>query len=38
VCWQIVQQLRGSISADSSDAGTRFVVTLPVSPPAASAA
>ena len=32
VCWQIVQQLRGSISADSSDAGTRFVVTLPVSP------
>jgi two-component system NtrC family sensor kinase len=30
VCYQIVQQLRGTISAESSDGWTRFVVCLPL--------
>jgi signal transduction histidine kinase len=30
VCYQIVQQLRGSISAESADGWTRFAVSLPV--------
>ena len=30
VCYQIVQQLRGSISAESADGWTRFAVSLPI--------
>jgi len=32
VCYQIVRQLRGSISANSSGGWTRFTVALPVAP------
>jgi two-component system NtrC family sensor kinase len=31
VCYQIVQQRRGSISAESADGWTRFAVSLPIS-------
>lgn len=33
VCYQIVQQLRGSISTGSGDGWTRFTITLPIGEP-----
>lgn len=36
VCYQIVQQLRGSISAQSADGWTRFAVSLPIDERAAA--
>jgi signal transduction histidine kinase len=37
VCYQIVQQRRGSISAESADGWTRFAVSLPIEESAAAA-